>query len=221
MKKIIKTFFNKFGLDIVRYSKPSDHLKQADHTLFTISEILDRHHVEWWLTCGTLLGFYRDSNYIKHDIDIDLCVDWETFSKECLLEILTVFNLNKFYGLPESSLEICLEDKGLNLDLFFIYKNQSKIYHSVFGDFTNDSYSRFDYVYDPIKLKRTEFRGIRCWVPDDTEYFIQQNYGLNWRVPEKSWHYIKSPPHCQDAQMRITYQCAKEKLLKWINSKNA
>ena len=50
--------------------------KAAVEALREVKEILDKHGIEYWLDCGTLLGAIRDRKFIPWDSDIDLGM-WE------------------------------------------------------------------------------------------------------------------------------------------------
>lgn len=43
-------------------------------TLATLIKILDSHKIDYWLTCGSLLGAVRHEGIIPYDDDIDLCI---------------------------------------------------------------------------------------------------------------------------------------------------
>ena len=44
-------------------------------------EITKRQNIEYFLTCGSLLGSYRNGNIIPHDTDIDVLINREDFNK--------------------------------------------------------------------------------------------------------------------------------------------
>ncbi len=120
----------------------------ALNNLVEISKILEKYKVKYWLTDGTLLGLYRENNFISYDKDTDIGVDFETFNIECFLELKNNFKIQHIFGYVEDCFEIALNKDGVKTDLFFFYKNNDKYYHSAFSEWRTDSYRRIDYQYD-------------------------------------------------------------------------
>ena len=68
----------------------------AAEFLSILKEVFDKHSIMFFLNCGTLLGAYREHDFIAHDFDMDLGI----FEKD----------LDTFYQLiPE------LDQRGVNL----------------------------------------------------------------------------------------------------------
>jgi hypothetical protein len=70
------------------FSEPNKHLDIdiAKKNLLDLKEVMDRSGVKFGLIYGTLLGAYREKNFIKHDYDTDLFVLEEV--KQDLLDSL-------------------------------------------------------------------------------------------------------------------------------------
>lgn len=117
--------------------------KLAVDNLLLLKEILDKHCCEWWISDGTLLGAVREKNFISHDTDTDIGINWDTFSKKCFYEILRSFRLVNIYGYVEDSLELTFERNQIKTDLFFFYqKSDFQIYHSAFTEFKRNKFWR-------------------------------------------------------------------------------
>ena len=54
--------------------------------LFLVDDVLTRHECVFWLNYGTLLGAYRDHDFITHDNDLDIGMYWK--DREGVKEIL-------------------------------------------------------------------------------------------------------------------------------------
>ena len=48
--------------------------KEGKNLIAAFSQCCIRHNISYWLEFGTLLGAYRDKQFIKNDIDIDVGV---------------------------------------------------------------------------------------------------------------------------------------------------
>jgi len=66
-------------------------LNQQENNLINLlgstKKILDRHNIEFWLDCGTLLGAIRDGKFIPWEYDIDLGVWDDEFSRETRISV--------------------------------------------------------------------------------------------------------------------------------------
>ena len=73
------------GLDIRTFPKATGLLRQvqlADVELLRIfHNICQRHHLRYWLDCGTLLGAVRHGGFIPWDDDLDVCMPREDYEK--------------------------------------------------------------------------------------------------------------------------------------------
>jgi phosphorylcholine metabolism protein LicD len=49
--------------------------KNSLEFLKLITSELDKNNIPHWIDCGTLLGAYRESDFIEHDDDIDISVN--------------------------------------------------------------------------------------------------------------------------------------------------
>jgi fukutin len=162
----------------------------ALENLKDISQSLKKFNCKHWLTDGTLLGYYRENNFIDHDHDTDIGVDWESFNKNALTDILAKgFVIGSVLGyVNDVGLEITLKRKNVRTDLFFFYKDKNNYFHSAYKNNT-----RIDYIYEWFDVKETVFLGESFYIPDDPLKFIETKYGKNWMIPNKKWSWAYSP----------------------------
>lgn len=71
-----------------------------------VKEVLDELDIEFWLDCGTLLGFIREGRFLSWENDIDLGVWYKSFS-----ENLKILVSNKLY------------DRGFKVHIYENYMN--------------------------------------------------------------------------------------------------
>jgi phosphorylcholine metabolism protein LicD len=180
--------------------------KEALDNLIELDKLFRELNVEYWLTCGTLLGFYRDNDFIAHDKDTDICVNSEHFNGYVLKRILSKgFKIHKCFGELEDGFEISFFRNGVKTDIFLFYKNEDKWYNSVYADFTSIDCLKFDYVYEPFEISENIFLGYSFKTPKNIEHFLKQQYGDNFMIPNKNWIWWKSPKNLKDTNIRIPY----------------
>lgn len=192
--------------------------KEALNNLIDLDKIFKEMNVEYWLTCGTLLGFYRDGDFIGHDKDTDICVNSKDFNGYVLKRILSLgFKIVKCFGTLEDGFEISLNRNGVKLDIFLFYKNDDKWYNSVYYDFTSSDCLKFDYIYEPFEISESIFLGYSFKVPKDTESWIISHYGEDYRTPNTKWLWWESPKNVKQTNIRVSYDDSSKSIDSLIN----
>jgi len=183
-----------------------------------ISEVLKEFNCKHWVQDGTLLGFVRENGFISHDPDTDMGILFDSFTPECLKEILLKgFSLQYLFGYIENSFEIALTRSGVKTDLFFHYINENnQQYHCAFANFTSKGNSRFDFLYKPFETKEKEYLGYNFSVPFDEMEFIETKYGSNWSTPQAAWCYATSPFNVKPTGIFCENSIVKEKFDNWF-----
>lgn len=202
--KMVKWKNDKFIF--IKDTKSTIKKKEALNNLIDLDKLFREIKVEYWLTCGTLLGFYRDGDFIGHDKDTDICVNSRDFNGYVLKRILSLgFKILRCFGTLEDGFEISLNRNGVKLDIFLFYKNDDKWYNSVYYDFTNLDCLKFDYIYDPFEISESIFLGYSFKVPKDIESWIISHYGEDYRIPNKKWLWWESPKNVKQTNIRVKY----------------
>lgn len=190
----------------------------ALNNLIDISRILEKYKVKYWLTDGTLLGLYREGDFISHDKDTDIGIDFQTFSVECFLELKDNFKIEHVFGYVDDSLEIALNRNAVKTDLFFFYNRNNKYYHCAFSEWMPDSYRRIDYEYDLFDIKEQLFLNNKFNIPEDPLNFIITKYGEDWEKPDKSWRYDYSPKNHIKTDIWINKENSIKEFEDWIKN---
>lgn len=185
-------------------TKPID--KQiAYENLKLAVEALEKLEVPFFLSSGTLLGFYRGGDFIDHDEDIDLGVFIDFYKPEIVKEFNNKgFSLNRTFGAINSGLEYSFLRKGVQLDIFFYYKKNNTMWHAVWyvNKYINFKFLKKIGVVRP-KLKKLSFpllesykqvnyKDLKLPIPNNTEDYLKAQYGENWRIPDRKWDNFKS-----------------------------
>ncbi|KAG8455092.1 hypothetical protein GDO86_001349 [Hymenochirus boettgeri] len=152
--------------------------------------------INFWLSSGTCLGWYRQCNIIPYSKDVDLGI----FAHDYTPDIVPAFekaglHLKHKFGKVEDSLELSfIEENHVKLDIFFFYEEEKYMWN---GGTQAKSGKKFKYLFPKFTLCWTEFEEIKIQVPCETLQYLEANYGKNWDVPVKDWDWKSSPPNVQ------------------------
>ena len=159
------------------------HIENGVKNLTDLKNVLDSEKVTFWLSAGTLLGAYRDRDFIPWDDDIDID-SYEEYLIPKISEIRQKFlDLGFVVRLPKKK-------QGVKMN---IYRYKQKV--SIDGLFLDESYKnnkfRLSRSYRfPRKFYETHgtlvFKGMEFRVPTPVEDFLKHVYG-NWEKPIKSY----------------------------------
>lgn len=151
-----------------------------------------------WIMCGTLLGWYRECDIIGHTTDFDFAT-WGNLAhdnlksnfQQTIEETQSNISLYLTFGYPENGYELAfLTHTRTKFDLFFTYNGEPDTLITT-GHLTS-SRSYFRYIFPKFKLCSTSLLGEKVLVPCDPRSVIEAEYGSNWKVPIKDWHFYYS-----------------------------
>ena len=159
-------------------SKRSNLLKENFEEILNIVYSSELKNYNIWLDFGTLLGYYRENDFISHDLDMDFGVqvssleDFESIEKY-LAE--NGFKRTKEFYFDKDLVELSYSYKGLNVD-FIIYKKED----------------------DPFSgLKECDFKGMKVKVPDNTQEYLRTLYGEDFETPNTNYNWKENPIYKQ------------------------
>jgi len=101
--------------------------KVAVEALRQVKRILDKHGIEYWLECGTLLGAMRDGKFIPWDEDIDLGAWQKDFDK--IIRLSQKFYDKGFVVYPsdqKNSISLLKKDCKIDITFYFLDLDSSK-----------------------------------------------------------------------------------------------
>jgi phosphorylcholine metabolism protein LicD len=198
-------------------------LDNAIDNLIDIDKVFRKHNVKYWLQDGTLLGLYRNGNFISHDDDTDIGLFFSDIrnNKGVFNELFNLgFELHKVKGNLENSLLVTIIRNNTSTDLFFYYTEKNKVYHSSFKILTTDIGKKslqINYFYDPFNVKETMFLNNKFFVPEDEEKFLLTKYGPNWRTPIVVWDHLYDPLNAVLTDIMLNNKLSKQQFKNWIS----
>jgi hypothetical protein len=172
-------------------NKINNKLNNMKLCLSDMKEILDENNQEFFLTFGTLLGYYRENNFIKYDYDIDIGIIKSKYNENIkdLIIKSNKFKLNKTYGNIDNSLEYSFKHKtNMIIDIFLYYPENiedSYYYCATFTGICDFKPGGFCKWGNHIRgFTEIDFFNKKYKIPSNTDEFLTENYG-NWKVPKK------------------------------------
>jgi len=175
------------------------NLEEAERMLPAITEIIEKHKINYWLEGGTLLGIRRENRLLPWDDDIDISLLADEIPK---LKALSKELKNKGYRLRERRFKkTCNQFKEGNLRMIKIRERRffgflkGKVCLDIFVKYTTNEKSYWEIdnktKYVPYhfyqNLKTIVFQNKVYPIPEDTDGYLTFRYG-DWQTPVKEWN---------------------------------
>ena len=154
--------------------------ENAFKLLTIITEVFEKNNIFFMPMWGTLLGIIRNGDFIDHDDDVDLMMEYSDEDKlyEALHELKEkgVFLCKQFHG----KIYTFVSSDGIICDIDVLRKTifpYSIRYYMLLDRF------RPKYLFG--KYKKIDFKGLKVNIPENTNEFLSYFYGESWRIPQK------------------------------------
>lgn len=171
-------------------------MKEATDVLRLYSDALLKNDLVFWLDFGTLLGYYRDHDFIKHDFDLDTGAWYKDHEGiKDALEKAGFERVRHYYFQNRAGLEECYKhcDYSTTIDVFYYLKEDDKNFCFSFNPLVSMTKKRHlnkvqkstarKWTHAEIKPIPAEFKGINVFVPDLTEDYLKSTYGESFMTP--------------------------------------
>ncbi|KGN82187.1 hypothetical protein HW49_03190 [Porphyromonadaceae bacterium COT-184 OH4590] len=176
--------FHKYGLET---------LIQADKAFRLIN-------VKMFLCFGTLLGAYREKNFIDHDCDLDVGV-FANQRPDNLDEIMEKFGFRHKRQFYVKQTGIITEDqyeyKGVQIDIFYYFeKDNGDVYcygarRHEYKEWKEanrtDGFPSVLWRCPATTFSEQEFLGHKFFMPDNIKNWLTSLYGATYMTPIKNW----------------------------------
>ena len=154
-----------------------------------------------WLDFGTLLGYYRENDFISHDLDMDFGVQVSSFEEFEVIEkhlINNGFNRTKEFYFNKNLVELSYSYKGLNVDFIIYNKENDRVSSDTIFFMTNalgnpTRYEVYHYEIPFSGLKECDFKGMKVKVPDNTQEYLRTLYGEDFETPNTNYNWKENP----------------------------
>ncbi len=184
-----------------------------------IIDILESIGEKPFLTDGSLLGMIREGKFIDHDYDSDLGIlisneYWQDISKKSMESYInelkqSIEKNGKFKVIvcdddDHYYLFNIFNDTNDHIDLVFYYQNFfnypdcKKYYGGAPSCFIPTLWEHNDFY-----LIKRKFNNKYYWIPNDPEYYLEEIYGSDWKVPKALWATISNKNSCKESRMAI------------------
>ena len=176
-------------------SKRSNLLKE------NFEEILNIVYSSDLLDFGTLLGYYRENDFISHDLDMDFGVQVSSFEEFEVIEkhlINNGFNRTKEFYFNKNLVELSYSYKGLNVDFIIYNKENDRVFSDTIFFMTNalgnpTRYEVYHYEIPFSGLKECDFKGMKVKVPENTQEYLRTLYGEDFETPNTNYNWKENP----------------------------
>lgn len=187
----------------IYFKKRSKYLmaKYAQKCLESVKTILEEHDILFWLNWGTLLGAYRDRDFIPYDSDIDIGVfsDDAKLIKEIMKD--TDFCFSHEYQICDGesiqTIQLSYTYNSLVVDFYFyIYSlDKTSIYGYDLYELDKNTKKEVGRYELPLNGFETIILKGKCYnIPSNTRQFLEAFYGVDFMIPKPD--FLGTPLPC-------------------------
>ncbi len=182
-KRIASTRLHLFGIEALKI----------------IDEVSSIEKVNYWLTCGSLLGAYREHGFIKHDDDIDIGILSECINKSFIERLINNgFVLGNIKETSDNKYKmVSFKFKKVSIDFYgFTFDNNQKTHVTGFWSLPLEGKTYYEsslknkfcvclihHKFDEII--RVPFKSIQVPVLKNTPEVLEGLYGPSFMKPDK------------------------------------
>ncbi len=155
--------------------------ESAKLVMATLCRELEKLELNYRVTDGTVLGLYREGQFISHDNDIDIDVlDCDNVDKIFKLMSHHGMRLGRFVKFQNKTHQLAFyNEQKVIFDIIFWYSEGDKIVnHSEPGFIRKQARMYFE------NLPRLEWDGFSYPVPSNLDEWLAFRYGDDWREPK-------------------------------------
>lgn len=171
---------------------------EAVELLQRFTEALNAEGIDYWLEFGTLLGYYREHDFIAHDDDLDFGAYLTDAAKVRRTLEARGFKLIRRYTDNGGGLEECYRYLHTTLDVFYFSRDSEGLHCT---SYTRAKKSLLSSLLNrrPCMVKRVSipdnglamvtYKGCTIGVPIDCKEHLTWHYGPTFMTPNPNFNY--------------------------------
>lgn len=194
--------FKKYRYDCKQNVKIKKFQKDGLELLTLFANTLNAAEIDYWLDFGTLLGYYREHDFIKHDNDLDFGAYIEDAEKIRKVLISVGFELvRNYWVVGEDGKEDCFRFNDSTVDVFYYKKNGNKLIGNSFNPLKTVKLNEIipfqvmQFIQPYSGLKRDLFLGVEVKVPKNADEYLRANYGDDYMIPNPKFNWMTDSPN--------------------------
>lgn len=170
------------ALKLPNVEPPRRHrsIGQFPEALRAAMRCLEAAGIETFLTAGTLLGAIREGDFLPFDKDIDLGVSSRVPMADIARAMAADPDFDTDWKPGDDGILYCWRwKKRLAIDFFRFYEEGDTVWYGL-----HRSGELMKWVHKPFELVDLDWLGIKVRIPADSEFFLEEVYGPDWRIPD-------------------------------------
>lgn len=189
---IYKYIYHPIKLKQIRQWQENRHqlfVENGAEVLRRFVECMEQNGITYWLEFGSLLGVYRDGEFVPNERDLDIGVRLNDARRVYKALINNGFSLCREYHIVgENGLEQTYELNGVTVDLMYFYEEDGLMWCD--GSVTPSKVRGNELFYHKVTahhyekfgVKTIPFLDFQVSVPDNTEHHLIEIFGPGYRV---------------------------------------
>lgn len=197
-----KILYNSYVISIYKLYKKILFKLLGSIVLIQTVRLFNFSNINYFLTSGTLLGLIREGNLLKHDIDIDFGIDPSELNRQGIITNLLKnagFKHKASWYIDSRLVEQSFSKYGVKIDIFYYLEDENFYYHFAF--FRTQTMIYKDNIFDSVKFNYGKvkkkiyinYKKNLVRIPENYEFHLETNYGVNWHIKDTNYNYTKAP----------------------------
>jgi len=174
-----------------------DKQKKFSICLKDMKYILDKNNIVFFLCYGTLLGQRRENKFIEYDHDIDIGIfskDYKKNIKDIVVNSGKFKFVHDFGNYDENNYEMTFLniETNVRIDIMIFFKedNEDLYYSTSYTGLCDKKELGYCKWKRHIRgLKKIQFFNTNYMVPNNTDEFLEETYGNDWKIPKNFSYY--------------------------------